>query len=146
MIKGDKIKLVKPMGVLTNIGEVCEVTNVIDDGIITFRFGNGLHLGCMSYDEFLKYFEMIEEKPKRLWTEWRHGEEVFYDLNNRPVFLRFSYRDNGKKVQVRAGNLKSESTCSKYDTFNIDTGFIIAKKRLIVKYLANQAKEIAKSY
>lgn len=58
--KNDKIKLVKPMGVFNNIGEICEVTDVSEDGVISFKFG-GSHLGCMSYDEFEKYFELIKE-------------------------------------------------------------------------------------
>lgn len=59
MIKGDLIKLVVPMGVFDNIGEVCEITDVSEDGVISFRFG-GSHLGCMSYNEFEKYFELVE--------------------------------------------------------------------------------------
>lgn len=61
MTKGDLIRLVKPMGVFDNIGEICEVTDVSEDGVISFRFG-GSHLGCMSYNEFEKYFELIEEE------------------------------------------------------------------------------------
>ena len=59
MTKGDSIRLVKPMGVFNNIGEVCEITDVSEDGVISFRFG-GSHLGCMSYNEFEKYFELVE--------------------------------------------------------------------------------------
>lgn len=59
MTKGDLIRLVKPMGVFNNIGEVCEITDVSEDGVISFRFG-GSHLGCMSYNEFEKYFELVE--------------------------------------------------------------------------------------
>lgn len=59
MTRGDLIRLVKPMGVFNNIGEVCEITDVSEDGVISFRFG-GSHLGCMSYNEFEKYFELVE--------------------------------------------------------------------------------------
>lgn len=61
IVKGNEIRLVKPMGVFDNIGEICEVTDVSKDGVISFRFG-GSHLGCMSYNEFEKYFELVEEK------------------------------------------------------------------------------------
>lgn len=56
--KGNEIRLVRQMGVFNNIGEVCEVTDVSEDGVISFRFG-GCHLGCMSYNEFEKYFEFV---------------------------------------------------------------------------------------
>ena len=59
LIQGSKIKLIKPMGAFKNIGEICEVTDVAEGGVISFRFG-GYHLGCMSYDEFLKYFEQVD--------------------------------------------------------------------------------------
>lgn len=61
IIKGNEIRLIKPMGVFDNIGEVCEVTDVSEDGVISFKFG-GYHLGCMSYNEFEKYFELVEKE------------------------------------------------------------------------------------
>lgn len=61
--KGDKIVLKEKMGVFDNIGEICEVTSV-DNGVISFAFGNGLHLGCMSEDEADKYFVKYVEEPK----------------------------------------------------------------------------------
>ena len=53
MIKGDRIRLKAKMGVFDNIGEVCEVTDISDGGVICFKFGNGSHLGCMSFDEYV---------------------------------------------------------------------------------------------
>ena len=145
MIKGDKIKLIKPMGVFTNIGEICEVTNVIDGGVITFRFGNGLHLGCMSYDEFNTYFELVEEKPKREWSEWKRDEMSFNNIFNTRITFGIRYRENGKKVQVKANGIKAESTCSKYDDFDFNKGFELAKKRFMVKFLAKSVTDYAKT-
>lgn len=59
--KGNEIRLIKSMGVFDNIGEVCEVIDVSEDGIISFKFG-GCHLGYMSYNEFEKYFELVEKE------------------------------------------------------------------------------------
>ena len=145
MIKGDKIKLVKPMGAFTNIGEVCEVIDVNEGGVISFKFGNGLHLGCMSYDEFLKYFEMVEEKPKRMWTEWQRDEVKVYNPFNVPITIGIRYRHNGKKIQVRANGMKAESTCSRYDEFDFEKGFKLAIARFRVKYLSNAVKIYAKT-
>lgn len=60
IIKGNKIRLIKPMGVFDNIGEICEVTDVSESGVISFKFG-GCHMGCMSFNEFEKYFELVEK-------------------------------------------------------------------------------------
>jgi hypothetical protein len=95
----------------------------------------------MSYDEFLKYFERVEE---RVWTDWEEERIGFYDMNSKFVDITIRHRNNGKKVQVRSGTLKSESSCCKEDTFDFNKGFELATKRLIVKYLDNQVKSIAK--
>ena len=141
MIKGDKIRLVKPMGAFKNVGEICEVTDIAEGGVISFRFG-GYHLGCMSYDEFLKYFEKVEE---RIWTKWEEVRIGFHDMNDKMVSVVLRHRNNGKKVQVKCGALKSESSCHSEDTFDFDKGFELATKRLIVKYLDEQVKSMAKS-
>lgn len=52
------------MGTFDNIGEICEVTDITEDGVICFKFG-GCHLGCMSYNEFEKHFEKVEDRPSK---------------------------------------------------------------------------------
>lgn len=145
MIKGDKIKLVRKMGVFDNIGEICEVTDIQEGGVICFKFG-GCHLGCMSYDEYEKYFEKVETPVKRIWSKW----SVMYnnrliDINGKERYFIYQVRENGKRVQVKCGLFKAEATCCKDDTFDFDKGLALAEKRLIVKLLNNQVNEIAKS-
>lgn len=144
MIKGDRIKLVKKMGVFDNIGEICEVTDIQEGGVICFKFG-GCHLGCMSYDEYEKYFEKVEEPIKRTWSDWDLGEINFTDINGKIKTGWYRYRNNGKKVQVKCGGFKAEATCCKDDVFDLEKGLALAKSRLIVKYLDNQVKSIAKA-
>ena len=132
------------MGVFDNIGEICEVTDIQEGGVICFKFG-GCHLGCMSYDEYEKYFEKVEEPVKRTWSKWYLNEIRFTDINGKNVRCNYLYRTNGKKVQVRSGSFKAEATCYKDDTFDLSKGLNLAKKRLIVKYLDNQVKSIAKA-
>lgn len=146
MIKGDKIKLVKPMGAFTYVGEVCEVTDIMKGGVIYFRFG-GVHLGCMSYDEYEKYFEPVKEKAKREWTRWirrPYNVSFVYNANGMSMNDENSgsvwYRFNGKRVQVKTfmsdKSLKASASCCKNDTFDLDTGLALAFKRLFPKVLA----------
>ena len=144
MIKGDKIRLVKEMGAFKNIGEICEVVDISEGGVISFRFG-GVHLGCMSYDEYKKYFEKVEEPVKREWSDWKTGTIRFSDLTNKTRRATIRYRDNGKKIQVKCGSYKSESTCCKEDVFDFNKGFHLAVSRFIVKYLDGQRKALARS-
>ena len=150
MIKGDKIKLSAPMGVFTNVGEICEVVNVSDDGVISFKFGkNGMHLGCMSYNEFEKYFELIQES-KHKWSEWK-TERLFYkNLGGSHVSTIIRCRHNCKKVQVKynCGNdvfITAESSCHKEDEFIFDKGLKLAKYRLVVKLLQKEVEDFAKT-
>ena len=147
MIKGDKIKLVAKMGVFDNIGEICEVIDVSDGGVITFKFGGGLHMGCMSYDEFQKYFELIEEPKKREWTEWKitMGQTYESPLSHKYRSFFYEYRHNGKTVQVRQLGIKAEATCAKEDEFNLETGLKLAEYRLLIKYFARNVELYAKT-
>lgn len=156
MIKGDKIKLIKPMGEFTNVGEVCEVVKVDEDGVISFRFGrNGVHLGCMSYNEFEKYFELIDKenskkKSKKTWCKWRNFVFNCYDPNLKPLSLEGFYRTNGKKVQVKyiLGNdktLRAEATCCNKDKFDLVKGLKLAQYRFRLKFLKLKTDELVKT-
>jgi len=93
--KGNEIRLIKPMGVFDNIGEVCEVTDISEDDVISFKFG-GCHLGCMSYNEFEKYFELVEkevpEEEINEDTDSMAGNKEVYELiewckeNDKPFY------------------------------------------------------------
>jgi len=149
MIKGDKIKLVKPMGAFTNVGEICEVVDVTEGGVISFRFGVGsMHLGCMSYDEYLKYFEPVieEKKPVREWTMWKIFNFTYHDINGKLAYCYGQYRHNNKKVQVKIEiwNLRAEASCHYDDEFDFPTGLDLATKRLMVKILNYQVETMAK--
>lgn len=142
MIKGDKIKLVKKMGAFDNIGEICEVTDVQEGGIICFRFG-GCHLGCMSYDEYIKYFEPVEDikkTPARVWTVWKTR---FVDENE--IVRIICYRHNGKRVQAMYGELRAESCCHATDTFDLEKGLMLAIKRLEVKIATKAVEDYVKT-
>lgn len=150
MIKGDKIKLVKKMGMFDNIGEICEVINVDENGVISFGFGiNGIHLGCMSYNEFEKYFELVQE-TKREWSSWK-TERLFYEnLNGDHISTTIYYRHNGKKIRVKGlcedGTFVSaESSCHSEDKFNLDRGLKLAEYRLVVKLLQKEVEDFAKT-
>lgn len=105
----------------------------------------------MSYDEFEKYFELVNEydEHKRKWTEWNEYNFYYHDLEGGYVTIFGEYRENGRKVQVRCflenneNNklIKASSTCCRRDTFSLDTGLDLAKKRLIVKLLEEELKQ-----
>lgn len=153
MIKGDKIKLVKPMGAFTNVGEICEVTNVDENGVISFRFG-GYHLGCMSYNEFETYFELMPKPVKRKWTEWKEAKMTVQKVTDTSFaeseIITIAVRHNVKTVQLRYEDkntgvvIKASSTCHNDDTFSITKGYTIAEMRLFAKYYAFSVEQYIK--
>lgn len=107
--KGNEIRLIKPMGIFDNIGEVCEVTDVSEGGVISFRFG-GSHLGCMSYDEYEKYFEIVEAEEEEKIEEDIEKTEVenkeLRDLfewckdNDKPFYPNLYYSVAAKRNDI----------------------------------------------
>ena len=95
--KGNEIRLIKPMGVFDNIGEVCEVTDVSEDGVISFKFG-GCHLGCMSYNEFEKYFELVEQEV----SEEKINEDTDSMTENKEVYELIEWcKENDKPFYLK---------------------------------------------
>lgn len=99
----------------------------------------------MSYDEFERYFEKVEEK-KRIWTDWDNKYEEFTNpFNGNSMRFIVLFRNNGKKVQAKWGNYRAEATCCKEDKFDYDKGYKLAKRRLIAKIISYQVEKYAKS-
>lgn len=134
MIKGDKIKLKKGIGTLRHIGAICEVTDVSEDGIISFRYKNKYE-GCISEDVFMDYFTTF-----RKWTKWQNGKNGNFLIENGEPFS-YQYRHNGKRIQIKHGAFKAESCCHKDDKFDLLVGLSIAMRRLIIKILTNQIEQ-----
>lgn len=72
-------------------------------------------------------------------------ELTFIDIRGDEKTIKYQYRDNGKRVQVRSGALKAGSSCYDKDEFSLSSGLGLAEMRLVVKYLDNQVKSIAKA-
>ena len=148
LTKNCKIKLIKPMGVFTNVGEICEVVDVAEGGVISFRFGPGkMHLGCMSYDEYLKYFEpvIIEVKKVRPWHPWAKATLKFYDINYEVSYCDVYYKHNEKRLKIKSEDwgVTAEACCHYEDEFDVKKGLELASKRLLVKILDKQVKQFA---
>ena len=128
---GDKIVLVKPMGMFDNVGEVCPVTNVLEDGTICFSFGDGMHLGFMSEDEFEKYFKLyVEPKNHRGVTVTQ--AMVDYILDNSDIDVATVF-DKCTVVACRLPNgfvIVESSACVDPDNYNKELGKKICMKKI----------------
>ena len=128
---GDKIVLVKPRGMFDNVGEVCPVTNVLEDGNICFSFGDGMHLGFMSEDEFEKYFEPYVE-PKKHHSVTVTQAMVDYILDNSDIDVATVF-DKCTVVACRLPNgfiIVESSACVDPDNYNKELGKKICMKKI----------------
>ena len=65
------------------------------------------------------------------WTEWFHA---YGEINCE----YFTFRTNGKKVQVRREGYKGEASCNKIDKFDLGIGIQIAYARSCIKKLEDE--------
>lgn len=69
LTNGDKLIVTKAVAPFLNEGDIVEVVNVADNGVISFAFGENLmHMGMMSNDELEAHFEKVEEKKEEMPT------------------------------------------------------------------------------
>jgi len=149
MVVGDKIKLVKPTGLLKDEGAIFEVTHINEHGFI---FSDGETIGYSSY-EYADYFEVITEEKKSVWTEWEYYDTLGInptgdDLDPEDYILFNVYeRCNGRKVQLETpfGNkmIRAEASCSPQDKFDEESGIRLATVRLTAKIYEALAGAIA---
>lgn len=152
---GSKIELVKPMGMFDKVGEVCSVTNVTKDAVITFKCSIGI--GCMSYDEFEKYFKIyteeakLEKDTKRKWSKWKTDTYKYYTLKGFSRTVPVKYRTNGKIIELRTDfnydktgihNLRVKSYCNKTDKFDLEFGLDLCDYRMQIKMMQNELEDI----
>ena len=121
LLKGDKIKMVKPICGFNRVGDVFEVLEILESGII--RYGCDYGVGIMSYDEFESYFE---KKRPLTWSQWAiarfEGDNAIY-----------VFRTNGKRIELKQGNLKASASCHESDEFDLSKGLSLCLARLLVK-------------
>lgn len=131
IVKGDKIRLINPMGVFTNVGEICDVIDVNEFGVISFKFGNGRHMGCMSHDEFEKYFEKYEEPKNNTVTN-----EMIEEIMNHSKVVVNTVFDKCTVVSCKLPNgfvIVESSACVDPKNYDYDMGVEICMKKIINK-------------
>lgn len=74
---GDKLVVTKTVAPFLKEGDVVKVTNVTDDGIISFAFGdNFMHMGVMNNAELEAHFKKMEEVAETPTITEEYIEEI----------------------------------------------------------------------
>jgi len=129
MVKsGDKLVLKKAMGTFKDVGEVCDVISV-EDGIIAFKFGGGMHLGYMSDDELEKYFTIQVDAPKV------NADDIQCMIENSEIKTQTLF-DKCTVVAMKLENgfvITEASACVSPENYDEKIGYDICMKRIIDK-------------
>ena len=126
---GTKLKLIKPIGGLKNIGEEFTVSEVNDD-IIYFYSKSGD--GCISIDGWDTYFREIKAIENN-WGKWyKEKAELVFDKQTIEFSVKVRCNDYG--LQVKYKGLKAKVFVKNPDDFYYDELFSKACQKLFYKY------------
>lgn len=132
---GDKIKLKKEMGLLTDIGSICTVEEVSSNGTIRFSSESlpGT-LGYMTEDELDKYFEIVK-------LEELNNNDLYDTIEDLKTRLKeceeiVAKREN-EQNKVRLGELKTG------DIFTVEN---YASEYRVVDHLSNCTMVVGTSF
>lgn len=131
--EGDRIRLIEedyysPF----KVGIEFTVTSIDTvERTITLKRQKGI-TACISFLEFNIYFEKI--KPNK-WTKW---SRLSKDIIPSPFKSLYSdeeilYRYNGRKIEIKKGNIKVKACCHKEDEFILEKGIEIALTKLYIE-------------
>lgn len=129
---GTKLRLIKPIGGLKNIGEEFTVSEVNDD-IIYFYSKSGD--GCISRNEWSTYFKEIKSEESN-WGKWyKEKAELVFDKQTIEFSVKVRCNDYG--LQVKYKGLKAKVLVKDPDDFYYDELFSKACQKLFYKYSKN---------
>lgn len=129
---GDKLIVVKKVAPFLNEGDVVKVTNVTDDGIISFAFGEGLmHMGVMNTAECESHFEKVEEKNVAVAPTI--NEEYIAEIMENSEFEVHTAFDKCTVVSCRLPNgfvITEYSACVSPENYDEDMGVEICVNKI----------------
>ncbi len=135
--RGDKIRLVKEMAFFKNVGEVCEVVEVIDDTCVVFTFGdNGVRVGAVDMNSFKTFFEIYEELEEEMAEAISVDlEYIKYLIDNSDITVDTKF-DKCTIVTVKLPNgfiITESSTCVDPKNYDEQMGYEICMDSIMEK-------------
>lgn len=127
--KGAKLKLIKPIGGLKNIGEEFTVSEVNND---TIYFYSNSGDGCISKDGWDTYF-MESKSTGNNWGKW-YKEKAELVFDKQTIEFPVKVRCNDYGLQVKYRGLKAKALVKDLDDFYYDELFSKACQKLFYKY------------
>lgn len=135
LVNGDKLVVIKKVAPFLNEGDIVEVTNIDDDGIISFKFGDRfMHMGVMNTSEYENHFKKVEEKTNEEIPSIT--EEYIAEIMENSEFETFTTFDKCTIVSCRLPNgfvITESSACVSPEDYNEDLGVDICFDKIADK-------------
>lgn len=136
LVNGDKLVVIKKVASFLNEGDVVEVTDVTEDGMISFAFGDGfVHMGVMNTAECESHFKKIEDVSDEVAIP-TITEEYIADMMENSEFEAFTSFDKCTIVSCRLPNgfvITESSACVDPENYDEDLGVDICFGKIASK-------------
>lgn len=127
---GDKLIVTKTVAPFLKEGDIVEVTNVTDDGIISFAFGEGfMHMGVMNATECEAHFEKVVEVEEAPTITQEYIDEI---IENSTFDVKTVF-DKCTIVTCKLPNgfvIVESSACVSPENYNKEIGIDICMKKI----------------
>lgn len=133
--KGTKIKLIKPTGILNNVGQVFTIINIINSDFLEFKSDDDSIYCRMSYNEVKKYFEEYNECKINYGINREFGAVIEHILDDAEIIVDTVF-DNCTIVAVKLPNgrvLTESYSCPNTEEYDEDEGFEYCMNRIVDK-------------
>lgn len=126
---GDELVVTKKVSSFLDVGDIIKITDVDDNGIISFAFGNGfMHMGLMNNAECESHFEKIANKIATTITQ----EDIDEIINNSAFNVETMF-DKCTVVACKLPNgfvIVESSACVSPENYNAELGYEICIKKI----------------
>lgn len=133
LAKGDKLIVTKEVASFLKDGDIVEVTEISENGMISFAFGEDfLHKGVMSMSEYEEHFEKYEEPTMTFSVTQERIDEI---LENSEISIQTVF-DKCTIVSCKLPNgfvIVESSACVDPDNYDEELGFDICMDKITDK-------------
>lgn len=128
---GDKLVVTKKVSSFLDVGSIVEVIDVTEDGVISFKFGDGfMHMGVMNIAEYESHFEKVKEEKEEIPTI---TEEYIEEIMENSEFEVHTAFGKCTVVTCRLPNgfvISDYAACVNPESYDEDMGIEICTERI----------------
>ena len=139
-------------GIAAKVIDICPDETIC----IKYKTKNGWTYKTLSKDQYYgstKYTKINTTyrtvRSTRIWSDWQIAPLEYISADGTKRIVDVEFRTNNKTTQIRTkkkeNRVKASSFCCKGDKYDFQTGYKLARLRLIAKLIEKDVEKFAKS-